>query len=525
MAEEYPDISVMEELVSKHMSTQKETEDGEIISPSYISLTYKERDSTLFKIMDGKVLVKEIHNNIAIPWGGNHKSAGYFVWVVSGDEENGYAGGFYGRDINPDEIKKTYDLMEFDLENLVSISHKAYKEKLNELEDGKDKFFKLSDNPAEIYIEEDTEIENKIPGSFLDSILAWSRYASDLEHIEYSEASISENIGTRRLVDSEGRKIKDTSYEGKISFGIDIRNKEGFIVTYSDSITLAKNTYPNYTLLQNKLNEILHYSELLKEASMPEEGEYPVILSGAASADLAHEAFAHRLSGEDVKDNSLNCMRNRMGKKILPDFLSVIDNPQLYGSPGSYKFDDEGVKSQGINYIENGVLKDMELDRESAHSFGKKSNGHARSGWISGFRNGKRKSLKPKPRVGNLQLISSNTVSDKELMEKLKQHCAENNKEYGIYVEKVAVGEDDGSSLTLYPSKSWKIFSDGRTEPITHFKVKGNPLEMLNNITVTGENYQKTDGHSIDYNGSGSIPTQSIAPSVFIPKVNIERSS
>src|ERR1035438_7173583 len=53
----------------------------------------------------------------------------------------------------------------------------------------------------------------------------------------------------------------------------------------------------------------------------------------------------------DTSSNPTSGLLNKVGSRVLPDFLTVVDNPQLTqadGHPlfGNYKFDEEGVPSQ-----------------------------------------------------------------------------------------------------------------------------------------------------------------------------------
>jgi predicted Zn-dependent protease len=55
---------------------------------------------------------------------------------------------------------------------------------------------------------------------------------------------------------------------------------------------------------------------------------------------------------------------NKVGSRVLPEFLTVTDNPQLTQADGhtlfgSYKFDEEGTPSQETVLIKDGVLKTL----------------------------------------------------------------------------------------------------------------------------------------------------------------------
>ena len=53
-------------------------------------------------------------------------------------------------------------------------------------------------------------------------------------------------------------------------------------------------------------------------------------------------------------------------KKIASDNVTVVDDPTMQERFGSYRFDDEGVKSKKTNVIEKGMLKNLLHTRETA---------------------------------------------------------------------------------------------------------------------------------------------------------------
>src|SRR3989449_1736464 len=78
----------------------------------------------------------------------------------------------------------------------------------------------------------------------------------------------------------------------------------------------------------------------------------PALLTGRAAAVFFHEVFGHRAEGHRQKDiNEGQTFARKVGEQILPDFLSIVDDPteRRLGPTellGYYKFDDEGQPSQ-----------------------------------------------------------------------------------------------------------------------------------------------------------------------------------
>jgi len=92
----------------------------------------------------------------------------------------------------------------------------------------------------------------------------------------------------------------------------------------------------------------------LKLAPVMEPYVGPAILSPRATGVIFHEIFGHRIEGQRQKDEQqAQTFRDKVGQKVLPDFLSVYSDPtqKNYGDTelaGYYKFDNEGVKARRV---------------------------------------------------------------------------------------------------------------------------------------------------------------------------------
>jgi TldD protein len=124
-------------------------------------------------------------------------------------------------------------------------------------------------------------------------------------------------------------------------------------------------------------------------------GEMTVVVSSAAGGTLIHEAIGHSLEADHVQEGTSPAYRGKIGARVAPEFLTIIDDPALPFYRGSYPFDDEGVETKPTVLVEKGVLKDYIYDRVTAMVDGKPSNAH-----------GRRESYhhRPIPRMSNLYI-------------------------------------------------------------------------------------------------------------------------
>jgi predicted Zn-dependent protease len=79
-----------------------------------------------------------------------------------------------------------------------------------------------------------------------------------------------------------------------------------------------------------------------------------------------------------------NLLKEKVGKKVLPRFVSVTDDPapQEFGGVsllGGYEIDDDGVKARRCTLVEKGTLKTFCMGRIPAAAVAK-SNGHGKGG-------------------------------------------------------------------------------------------------------------------------------------------------
>jgi len=101
----------------------------------------------------------------------------------------------------------------------------------------------------------------------------------------------------------------------------------------------------------------------------------PVIFhSNVARSLWGH--FVAAISGYNLyRRTSFLC--DHLHKPVFPDFVTIYQDPHLLGDIGSQPFDDEGVATQKIEYIKNGLLRNYVLGSYSARKLGLQTTGNA----------------------------------------------------------------------------------------------------------------------------------------------------
>ncbi|MDR3773912.1 MAG: metallopeptidase TldD-related protein [Terracidiphilus sp.] len=285
-----------------------------------------------------------------------------------------------------------------------------------------------------------------------------------LPSVETSEAEFEVDNITERFLNSEGttyiRQVPEVYFHASASLQND--SGESFADSYS-AHGRSLGAMPNEAALVASTKEISDRLTARMNGKSSKHYIGPVLVEGKAADELfAHDFASHlparhtgsgagsilaMLSGNGLTETSSNSnMINKIGGRVLPDFLSVVDNPQLTqmdGQPlfGNYKFDEEGVPSQETTLVKDGILKTLLTSRTPVRGI------HQSSG------NMREMSVLP----GNLFVKASTSTSREELRKQLIDLVAKRGLEYGIILRRLS-----GSAAI----EAVRIYPDGREEAL-----------------------------------------------------------
>ncbi|MEL6511263.1 MAG: metallopeptidase TldD-related protein [Pseudomonadota bacterium] len=141
-------------------------------------------------------------------------------------------------------------------------------------------------------------------------------------------------------------------------------------------------------------------------ARKPKTGSYPVLFDERISSSLIGHLLAAS-NGTNITRGA-SWLRDAMDQPVLPDTLSLTENPHRKRMPSSKPFDAEGLPTATRNIVENGVLKQWTLDLAHARKLGLHSTGNAARGT----------SAPPSPSVGNIELTQG-TQSREDLLKEM----------------------------------------------------------------------------------------------------------
>lgn len=193
-------------------------------------------------------------------------------------------------------------------------------------------------------------------------------------------------------------------------------------------------------------------------------GKMPVVVGNGFGGVLLHEAVGHGLEADAVQKGA-SVFAGRIGQQLAPEFVNAFDDGRKPNEWGSDGIDDEGMPTQQIAIIRDGVLESFLHDRRSAQKDGVLSTG-----------NGRRESFRhlPVPRMTNTYFAPGDAqVAD--LIE------AAGN---GLYAVSFGGGQvEPATGDFVFGVSEGYLIENGRvTKPVTGATLTGNGLSALQTI-------------------------------------------
>lgn len=96
--------------------------------------------------------------------------------------------------------------------------------------------------------------------------------------------------------------------------------------------------------------------------------------------NVGHPSEGDRIMGREAAQAGESFWKTlKIGTKVGSEHVSISDDPTLIGSPGFYKYDDEGVPARKRKLMVKGNLNEMLLNRDYGARFGLQSNAASRA--------------------------------------------------------------------------------------------------------------------------------------------------
>lgn len=332
------------------------------------------------------------------------------------------------------------------------------------------------------------------------------------EHdVQYSTAAFHARVTTTWIVSNEGAIVRKTLCSYSESFGAGTQADDGMRLDRSygtSGVALADLDSPD-EFKKHALKLIASLGDLRKAPLVEEEYHGPVLLSADASADTLHSLLASGVAatrpklGTEARTNGP--FASSYHARILPDFLTVVDDPALKtwdgkDLVGAYSVDDEAVPAQTVKLVSEGHLENYLIGRTPVRDF-PESNGHARAG-ITG---------PPHPVISVMKVTAQQGLTDEELTQKLLELGKTRGLKSVYYVETL------GAEAT--PRLLYRIDMDGKRT-----LVRGAVLDDLDQRALRSG--VEAAGKSLWVaNYATEIPETVLAPALLFGDVTVKRAN
>jgi predicted Zn-dependent protease len=345
--------------------------------------------------------------------------------------------------------------------------------------------------------------------------------------IQASLVQLSAGNRLERFLNSEGsmftRRVPRVSLRitasAQASDGMPLND---FVAAYGYSMK----DLPSESVLLSQIRQMVEDLSKLQTAPVEDDYNGPVLFEGQAAAAVFAGRFAEQLPVqprlvsnndqflEGLRSQQSSGLLNKMGARVFPDFLDVVDDPTAIREKesllfGGYKVDEEGVPSKQTVVIHHGMLKTVLTSRAPVR------------GVLESTGNLRERGVAP----SNLFVIADKTSTTEELRKQLLDSAKSRGHRYGIVVRRLS-----GNSATL----AYRAYEDGREELIRNADIAGlNAASFKDILAVSDRSVVYTEATPSRnsspfgaYPPSGGQPLQSyVVPSLLFEDVTIERPS
>ena len=360
----------------------------------------------------------------------------------------------------------------------------------------------VSDRKLDVYpVKEDWRLQS--PDRFLPFLknLEQEIFSKDSRIVKVM-ARMSDSVSDVMMYNSLGELTYETRPMGSVSVTAVFQQGDK-----TENRTASRSYRTGAELIGNELiaeltEEAVKGIDARFEARRPKGGSMSVVMGAGASGILLHEAMGHAFEA-DFNRKGQSIFSDKLGERVCPEGINIIDDGTLQWNRGSGNYDDEGVPGEKTYMVEDGILRSYLHDRISAQWYGVKPTG-----------NGRRENFRyhPIPRMRATYMESGNAAPE-DIIASVKN---------GIYVDEfsngqVKIGEGD---FTFFVKSGFLIENGRLTAPVKDINVIGNGPQALADIVAVG-NDLKIDNGTWTCGKEQSVPVSCGIPTVLISKLTV----
>ncbi len=327
----------------------------------------------------------------------------------------------------------------------------------------------------------------------------------DYPDVQRSMVDVSAWGANRYVVNTEGSRLRTGVQRCLLTVSAIVQASDGMRIgdTITVNATSAADLPPRDELLK-RCRKLAEQLIAVKNAPVLSSYTGPVLFDAKAATELFAGYYAGNFSGGQHPVGSRSSpddFANKLNKRILPKFLSVIDDPSIREINGErvlghYEYDDEVVPAQAVTLIEGGKLKGLLMSRLPSKEF-RASNGHGRGSAGSA-----------RASIGCMVVKSDEGLSAEALKAKLLEAASDEGLEFGIRIASLAGG--------AMPLAMYKVFPDGHEELARGVEIAHLDLKSFKKMLAAGDK-------PYVYNSGGMDGQTVAAPSMLFEELDLAK--
>ncbi|RZU41158.1 metallopeptidase TldD-related protein [Edaphobacter modestus] len=330
------------------------------------------------------------------------------------------------------------------------------------------------------------------------------------DQVQYSTANVRAMVLNRYLVNTEGTVLRYglSGYNNAISLGG--QAPDGMrLARDNGSVAVSANDLESWPAFRKQVIDDLKSLDALSKAPLVDAEDYhgPVLFSGDAASDVMNRLFVSNVEADrpelGTNARTRGAYASSFKARVLPEFMSVVDNPleskfQGRSLLGAYQVDDDGVPAQAVDIVTNGRLDNYLIGREPIKDF-PSSNGHGRAA----------PGAPAHSRSGVMIFKSSHPVSPSELNKQLLGMAKEQKR--NVYAVETMGGEAPRLLYLVHPDGSRQL-------------VRGAVFDELDNRSLRSEIRAVGDDPYVN-DSLGTLPQTTIVPSLLFGDIEVKRAT
>ena len=298
--------------------------------------------------------------------------------------------------------------------------------------------------------------------------------------IQQSQVHFSADNRLERYLNSEGGTFTRLSPRVSLRVTASTQARDGmplsdFVSAYGYSVR----DLPSEADLLLQIHAMVLGLSNLQAAPVQDRYNGPVLFEGQAAAEVFARVFAEALPAqptlisnnaqleEALRQQSSNSLLNKLGSRVLPEFIDVLDDPTASHEKGNlvfggYKVDEEGVPAKQTLVVRGGILKTVLTSRAPVRGV-PESTGNFRERGVA---------------ASNLYVNADKTFTLGELQKRLVDSAVQRGNPFGIAIRRLS-----GKVATL----AYRVYPDGHEELIRNAELTGMTVASFKDIVAVSD--------------------------------------